>query len=425
MEDLLYLVHRFPYPPNKGDKIRSYHLLKHLSQSYRIHLGAFVDDEKDLEYLGTVKALCEETCFVNLRPTIARLRSAYGLISGQPLTVPYYADNRLQKWVNSVLERHPIRNILIFSSAMAQYVTHANRARRVIDFVDIDSDKWKQYAATARWPMNWIYARESTLLLDYESQIAQDFQCATFVSEAEADLFRQLAPEAASKVFHFNNGVDSDYFSPANNYSSPYPSGINPLVFTGAMDYWANANAVEWFARGVLPLIQASVPEVEFYIVGARPTSAVRLLDSLPGVTVTGSVPDVRPYLAYAALAVAPLRIARGVQNKVLEAMAMEKVVVASSQAAKGISAIPGEELLVADDESEFANRVIALLRAESQLKRAIGEAARARVLATYNWEKNLERITVLLSQPQATRSTAELPDYVQNSFGSAGDGVA
>jgi glycosyltransferase involved in cell wall biosynthesis len=191
------------------------------------------------------------------------------------------------------------------------------------------------------------------------------------------------------------------------------------------MDYWANANAVEWFARGVLPLIQASVPEVEFYIVGARPTSAVRSLDSLPGVTVTGSVPDVRPYLAYAALAVAPLRIARGVQNKVLEAMAMEKIVVASPQAAEGISAIPGEELLVADDESEFADRVIALLRADSQLKHTIGEAARARVLATYNWEKNLERVTALLSQPQATPITVEVPGYVQNSFRSAGDSVA
>jgi sugar transferase (PEP-CTERM/EpsH1 system associated) len=424
MEELLYLVHRFPYPPNKGDKIRSYHLLKHLSQSYRIHLGAFIDDEQDLKYVDTVKALCDETCLVNLHPTSARLRSAYGLISSQPLTLPYYADTRLQDWVNSVLERRPIKNILIFSSAMAQYVSRANRARRVIDFVDIDSDKWKQYAATARWPMNWVYGREARLLLGYERKIAQDFDSATFVSEAEAGLFRQFAPEAAGKVSHFNNGVDSNYFSPRNSYSNPYPTGVNPLVFTGAMDYWANANAVEWFARGVLPLIQASLPEVEFYIVGARPTSAVRSLGSLPGVTVTGSVPDVRPYLAYAALAVAPLRIARGVQNKVLEAMAMEQVVVASSQAAKGISAIPGHELLVADDESEFADRVITLLQAEPELKRAIGKAARARVLATYNWEKNLERITALLSQEPAAYSTEELPGHMQNSFRSTGDGV-
>lgn len=424
MEELLYLVHRFPYPPNKGDKIRSYHLLKHLSRSYRIHLGAFIDDEKDLEYVDTVKALCAETCLVNLRPSSARLRSTYGLISRQPLTLPYYADRRLQDWVDSLLERRPIKNILIFSSAMAQYVRRVNGARRVIDFVDIDSDKWKQYAATARWPMNWVYGREATLLLGYERQIAQDFDSATFVSEAEAGLFRQLAPETAGKISHFNNGVDSNYFSPDNHYSNPYPAGINPLAFTGAMDYWANANAVEWFARGVLPLIRASLPEIEFYIVGARPTSVVRSLGALPGVTVTGSVSDVRPYLAHASLAVAPLRIARGVQNKVLEAMAMEKVVVASLQAAEGISAVPGRELLVVDDESEFAARIINLLQAEPELKRAIGAAARARVLATYNWEKNLERITALLSQHPMAYSTAELPGYVRNSFRSAGDEI-
>lgn len=425
MDELLYLVHRFPYPPNKGDKIRSYHLLKHLSQSYRIHLGTFIDDEKDLEYFDTVKALCDETCLVNLRPAFARLRGLYGLISNQPLTLPYYADRQLQEWVNSVLERRPIKNILIFSSAMAQYVTHAHRRRRVIDFVDIDSDKWKQYAATARWPMNWIYGRESRLLLGYERQIAQEFDSATFVSEAEASLFRQLAPEAASKVSHFNNGVDSDYFSPANNYANPYPPGITPLVFTGAMDYWANADAVEWFSRRVLPLINTHLPEVKFYIVGARPTPAVRSLTALPGVVVTGSVPDVRPYLAHSELAVAPLRIARGVQNKVLEAMAMEKAVVASSQAAEGISAVRGHELLVADDESAFSNRIVELLRAEPELKRAIGQAARARVLASYNWEKNLARIAALLTHTQAPRTTVGLPGYLQHDLQSSGDRVA
>jgi sugar transferase (PEP-CTERM/EpsH1 system associated) len=425
MQELLYLVHRFPYPPNKGDKIRSYHLLKHLSKNFRVHLGTFVDDEKDLEYVDTVKALCDEACFIRLRPISARLRSLKGLISSEPLTLPYYADSQLQDWVNRVLERRSIKNILIFSSAMAQYVRDAKGATRVIDFVDIDSDKWKQYSLTASWPMKWVYARESRLLLNYERQIAKDFDSATFVSDAEAGLFRQLGPEAATKISHFNNGVDADYFSPENSYSDPYPRGITPLVFTGAMDYWANANAVEWFARGVLPLIRPSLPEVQFYIVGSRPTPAVRSLANLPGVTVTGSVPDVRPYLAYAELAVAPLRIARGVQNKVLEAMAMEKAVVVSSQAAKGISAIPGHEFLVADNESEFADRIITLTQAEPKLKRSIGEAARARILKTYNWETNLARITSLLSYSEATHATTELPRGVEHNYRPARDGAA
>src|SRR6185437_3003522 len=349
MQELLYLVHRIPYPPDKGDKIRSYHLLKHLSEHYRIHLGAFIDEEKDWKYLDKVKNLCSgETCFANLNPKAARLRSLSGLFSGQPLTLPYYWDGGLQTWVDSVLETRPIRNILVFSSAMAQYVNHTGPIRRIIDFVDIDSDKWLQYSATKTWPMSWIYRRESRLLLSYERKVAKDFDSAPFVSEIEANLFKQLAPEAATKVTYFNNGVDADYFSPQNIYPNPYPAGIEALVFIGAMDYWANVDAVEWFARSIFPAIRAQLPEIEFHIVGARPVAEVMALTVLPGVTVTGSVPDVRPYLAHASLAVAPLRIARGIQNKVLEAMAMEKIVIASPQAVEGINAARGQELLVA-----------------------------------------------------------------------------
>src|SRR5687768_8804788 len=175
MEELLYLVHRIPYPPNKGDKIRSYHLLKHLSQRYRVHLGTFIDDENDRKYLEKVRNLCGETCFLNLHPRMARLRSLRGLFSEQPLSLPYYRDKRLQVWVNNMLGTRPIRNALIFSSAMAQYVNHAGHVRRTMDFVDIDSDKWMQYAATKSWPMSWIYQRESRLLLGYERQVVRDF----------------------------------------------------------------------------------------------------------------------------------------------------------------------------------------------------------------------------------------------------------
>ncbi len=243
-----------------------------------------------------VKDLCGETCFVNLSPRTARVRSLRGFFSGQPLTLPYYWDRGLQTWVNHILETRPISHILVFSSAMAQYVSQARLAHRIIDFVDIDSDKWMQYANARSWPMSWIYGRESKLLLGYERQIARDFDSATFVSEAEADLFRQLSPESASKITYFNNGVDADYFSPHRYYANPYSAGVKTLVFTGAMDYWANVDAVEWFARRIFPDIRAQLPEIEFHIVGARPTAAVLALASLPGVTVTGSVPDVRPF---------------------------------------------------------------------------------------------------------------------------------
>lgn len=422
MQELLYLVHRIPYPPDKGDKIRSYHLLKHLSQHYRVHLGTFIDDEKDRSYLGKVRSLCGETCFVDLYPRAARVRSLRGLFSGQPLTLPYYRDRGLQAWVNSVLETRPVGNVLIFSSAMAQYVSRAGSARRIIDFVDIDSDKWMQYSVTKAWPMSWIYRRESRLLLDYEREIAKNFDSAAFVSETEANLFKQLAPEAAAKVTYFNNGVDADYFSPQNIYPNPYPAGIETLVFIGAMDYWANVDAVDWFARSIFPAIRAQLPNVEFYIAGSRPTTAVTALAAIPGVTVTGAVPDVRPYLAHAALAVAPLRIARGIQNKVLEAMAMEKIVIASPQAIEGICTEPGRELFVANDESDFAHQITTLLR--NAPNRAIGRAARARVLEDYSWKKGLRRIDALLSQPQAIY-TNKNGSHLQNQFEPAEEDVA
>jgi sugar transferase (PEP-CTERM/EpsH1 system associated) len=283
---------------------------------------------------------------------------------------------------------------------MAQYVSRVSHIRRIIDFVDIDSDKWMQYSTSAAWPMNWMYRREARLLLGYEKEVARTFDSATFVSETEAGLFHQLLPEAAAKVTHFNNGVDANYFSPQNIYLNPYPQGKHILVFTGAMDYRANIDAVAWFARSVFPAIRAKLPEVEFYIVGMRPSSAVAALAAFPGIRVTGSVPDVRPYLAHASLVVAPLRIARGIQNKILEAMAMEKIVIASPSAAEGIHARREEELVVALDEQDFARRVISFL--QNSAHPGICRAARMRVLEDYSWKNGLGRIDRLLSQPQA-----------------------
>lgn len=399
MQDILYLTHRIPYPPNKGDKIRSWHLLKHLAQRYRVHLGTFVDDPDDWQHVDKVKTLCGETHFAALNPRTARLRSLGALAGKRPLTIDYYRNNGLQQWVDTVMKEQAIQRVLVFSSAMAQYVTGARQARRIIDFVDIDSDKWRQYADKKPWPMSWLYRRESRSLLGYERQVAREFDASLFVSQAEADLFKQLAPESATKTSFFNNGVDAGYFSPAHEYPSPYSSDEAVMVFTGAMDYWPNIDAVQWFAQEILPAVQAKNPDARFYIVGSRPTPQVQALASLAGVHVTGAVPDIRPYLAHARIAVAPLRIARGIQNKVLEAMAMAKPVVASIQALEGIAANIGEEALLARDREEFVATVSTLLQ---HPQNDIGQAARARVLADYTWERNLERVDELLS-PEVT----------------------
>lgn len=403
MQGLLYLTHRIPYPPNKGDKIRSFHLLQHLSQRYRVFLGTFVDDEQDWQHVDKVRSYCEDTCIVGIDPLVARARSGFALLGNDPLTLAYYRNTKLQQWVAQIFEQRATSVSVIFSAAMAQYVDHNQHGRRIIDFVDVDSDKWRQYAVSKPWPFSWIYRREADSLFNYERRIASEFDHATFVSEKEASLFRQLAPECAQKTTFFNNGVDTDFFSPSRDYPNPYPVEAKVLVFTGAMDYWANIDAVDWFARHVLPAIRAYKPDTWFYIVGAKPGKAVQLLANLPGVCVTGMVADVRPYLQHAAAAVAPLRIARGIQNKVLEAMAMQKPVIVSSQALEGINAARGKELLVADNETEFADQVLSVLENGNEV--ILGRAARSRIMADYTWHNSLSRLDTILGTTRDTQA--------------------
>lgn len=396
MQGLLYLTHRIPYPPNKGDKIRSFHLLQHLSKRYRVYLGTFIDNEEDWQYEGKVRNYCEDVCIVRLDPLSAKIRSLFALFGNDPLTLAYYRNARLTQWVKAVFSNEHIQDAVVFSSAMAQYVECLSDCRRIIDFVDVDSDKWRQYALSKSWPLNRIYHRESRCLLDYERKIAEKFSYSTFVSEREAELFQQLAPDVADKTTFFNNGVDTEFFSPQRSYLNPYPIEKKVLVFTGAMDYWANIDAVIWFANSVFPMVHAKRPDIDFYIVGTKPAKQVQILADLPGIHVTGAVDDIRPYLMHAAVAVAPLRIARGIQNKVLEAMAMQKPVVVSTQAVEGICAISGKELIVAGDAGDFAEQILLLM--DSGEQSIIGRLARERVLRDYTWSANLSRIDTLLA---------------------------
>lgn len=389
MEDLLLLIHRIPYPPNKGDKIRSYHLLKHLARDYRVHLATFVDDADDWQHVPTVEKMCASSHFASLNPTLARVRSLGALVKNRSLSLDYYRDADLERWVDQTVAAHRIERVLVFSSAMAQYADKYPNARRVVDFCDVDSDKWRQYADKKSWPMSWLYRHEARQLLSYERQVAREYDASLFVSAPEADLFRQLAPESEARIGFFSNGVDTDYFSPQAPQAkvSPYQEGERAIVFTGAMDYWPNVDAVQWFAADVMPLLRAQLPDLRFYIVGARPAPAVQELAKQANIVVTGTVPDVRPYIAHARAAVAPLRIARGIQNKVLEAMAMATPVVVSPQALEGIEAEPGRELVLAHDAAGFAQAVVTLLARSGN---DMGLAARARVERKYSWPSNL-----------------------------------
>jgi sugar transferase (PEP-CTERM/EpsH1 system associated) len=402
MEGLLFLAHRIPYPPNKGDKIRSFHLLRHLSARYAIHLGAFVDDPEDWQYGDALKPYCASIKLLPLRPRRARLASLAGLLAGEALTLPYYRNRELASWAQALAADGTVTRGLAFSSAMAQFMP-AGLACRVLDMVDVDSDKWTQYAPTQRWPLSWVYAREGRKLAEWEARVAKDFDATLLVSRAEAALLQERAPQARHKIGVFENGVDAEYFSPARDYPDPYPAGALGVVFTGAMDYWPNVDAVSWFAERIFPAVREAVPAAQFTIVGSRPTDAVQALARQPGVVVTGGVPDVRPWLAHAACAVAPLRIARGVQNKVLEAMAMARPVVVTAQAAEGIRAEAGRDFLLAQDEAGFVQAVIAQLQA-----RASNAQARACILAHYDWARNMSAIDALFEGTPASAPILE-----------------
>lgn len=390
MEDLLFLAHRIPYPPNKGDKIRSWNILRHLTEKYRVHLGCFVDDPDDWQYEKYLREVCGDCMFVPLNPLWAKLTSARAFFTGDPLTLYYYRSPAMSRWISELKRRIKLQRVFVFSSSMAQFVPKQtfDDARLIVDFVDVDSDKWAQYAARKSFPANWLYRREARTLAGFERRIAKAADACLLVSEAEAKLFRNLFPEVADHVFALNNGVDFDFFNPDETYSDPYEGASNVLVFTGQMDYWANVDAVQWFAHDILPDIRNRVPGAQFWIVGANPSREVSRLGALSGIAVTGRVPDIRPYLHYARTVVAPIRVARGVQNKVLEAMAMAKTVIATPEAADGISAKTNHDFLVASGSLEFADETVKSLLDNKGQK--LGTSARKTVISRYSWGANL-----------------------------------
>jgi sugar transferase (PEP-CTERM/EpsH1 system associated) len=403
MEPLLFLAHRLPFPPNKGDKVRSYQFLKHLAGRHRVFLGTFIDDPADWEHVNAVEAMCAGVHVEEITPWSQRARSAGCFVSGEPLTLPYFRNRALQDWVRATIRRERITRAFTYSSPMAQYVLDVPGLRCVTDFVDMDSAKWGEYAGRHAWPLSALYRRESGRLFAYERDVASRAEATVFVTEEEARLFCDEAPDCAGRVVAIRNGVDSEYFAPDHDCASPFGDDEPAIVFTGAMDYWPNVDAVVWFAREVLPVVRARVPSARFYVVGMNPDASVRALATADGVVVTGRVADVRPYLRHAAVVVAPMRVARGIQNKVLEAMAMAKPVVTTPSSANALSARPGIEIEVATQPDDFAAKVVARLGPERGLR--MGVLARDRVLADYAWAKSLEQLDALIEQGSPTRA--------------------
>ncbi len=406
MANLLYLVHRMPYPPNKGDKVRSYHLLRHLAARHRVFLGTFVDDPEDEAHIQTLRGLCTNLHVARLQPRHARVASLAGLLTGDALTLHYYRNAGLRRWVARTVQREDIAAAVVFSSSMAQYAQAHPELPMLVDFVDVDSAKWDDYAPRHRWPLSWLYRREGWRLLACERAVASQSRRSFFATEKEAALFRQRAPECAGRVEAMDNGVDTDFFNVDASRASPFEADELPIVFTGAMDYWPNVDAVTWFAAEVLPRLRQSRPQLRLHIVGRAPSAEVRALAADPGVVVSGTVPDVRPYLQHAAVVVAPLRLARGVQNKILEAMAMGRPVVAATACVEALTAEPGREILDAATADEYLRCIDLLLQAPDRAA-AIGQAGRVHVQRAYTWPAHL---AVLDRQLAALRPAATGP---------------
>ncbi len=399
MSELLFIAHRFPYPPNKGEKIRAWHFLRHLAASRTVHLACLNDEPVAREHIRVVEDICSEVYVEPVEKSPLQWRNLQALATGLPITLSHHYRPGLAQWIGDLLGRRPVGTVLACSGAMAQYVPPLKDGSymRIIDFVDVDSEKWRQYARRISSPKNRLYAREARVLEAYERRTAREFDASVFVSEAEASHFCGSVPDCRGKVVTIQNGVIANGFRPERDYPRPQDIDSDTLVFIGHMDYWPNIEAVTWFAREVFPLIRDRHPDTKFAIVGANPVHRVRRLGAQSGIQVIGTVDEVQPYLAHAGLVVVPLKASPGIANKILEAMAMAQPVVATSLAVSGLSRVkPGRDLLVADDRAEFADAVMRVLE-DRNLASDLGQQARRCILAHYTWEESLKKLDRLL----------------------------
>ncbi|MFY7744608.1 MAG: TIGR03087 family PEP-CTERM/XrtA system glycosyltransferase [Erythrobacter sp.] len=405
MAGVLFLAHRVPFPPDRGDRIRSHHLLKALARSGPVHVGCFASEDGTGE--EALAAVAASACVVARSKPLA-LAGVEAVLAGKPVSLTAFHSRRLAAWVRETIARERIEAIVVFSGQMGQYVPADFAGPVVIDLCDVDSAKFESYAAAGE--RMWLNAREGHLLAGEEERLGQRADATILISEAEAALYRsRLSAPDKVRVEVIGNGIDAAFFDPSA--VSPHPdlagaAGAH-FVFTGQMDYRPNEQAALWVIEALLPHLRARVPEATFHVVGRNPTPRLMAHDGAPGVRVWGAVPDVRPFIAAADAVLAPLLIARGVQNKVLEAMAMARPVVLTPEAATGIAAVDGEHWLVCPpDPAAMADRIAGLIAAP-ETAASIGDAARRFVLDHHGWEAMLAPLAGLIGKGREGRRDA------------------
>jgi sugar transferase (PEP-CTERM/EpsH1 system associated) len=389
---ILFLAHRTPYPPDKGDKIRSFHVLSQLAKRHTVSLAYWVDDPKDLNHADALRRICRGTVApVSLDLLRAKARAIWSLSKGQSFSAGYYNSSRFQRVVDTLVNEDRPDLFYVFSSAMAHYLERFEKTPAIVDFVDVDSEKWRQLSEFASFPFSRIYRLEHERLAQVEIEISRWARCSLFVSEVEAGLFREIGGKG--RIVAVPNGVTFDLLrlpahaelKPDNKRSIQKSSRSIHILFVGTMSYFPNADAVLYFAREIFPQIRSIFPQAVFDIVGRLPPRSVRRLSATNGICVHGEVDEIQPFLVQADVSIAPMRISRGVPNKILEAMAVGVPVVATTEAVKGIRVSDEQELLLGDTAERFAAQVIRLL-SDVELRTRITKRARQRVQEVYNW---------------------------------------
>lgn len=359
---ILFIAHRVPYPPNKGEKIRALWELRELCREHVVDLFCFCDDPQDRKLAGELKQYCNQLYVEDLSPFWSRMRALAALITGRPFSVAFFRSRTMAKRIGAALRSASYDRIFVFSSSMAQYAEASAEVLRVLDLVDVDSDKWLQYAERSRWPWAWLWRREAARLGAYEARLVRDFTLTLVCTDEEARLLRAKAPLGSIRVLE--NFLDVGQYDPGNWTAPDSIHALKPyVVFTGSMDYRPNVDAALFFYREVFPLVRRDLPELRLVIAGRNPHSSIGALGADPAVRITGSVTDMRPYIWGASAAVVPMRIARGVQNKILEALASGIPVVSTTAAAQALPPVMRSLLRVADTPQAIAAAVIDLVR--------------------------------------------------------------
>jgi polysaccharide biosynthesis protein PslH len=392
---ILFLSQRVPYPPNRGDKITTWRLVERMKRHHDVQVIAFAHDQGDEDAARELAAKGIPTRTIPYDDRWKKLCSLPLLATRTPLTLGVYGSRALQAEVDRVIASCDMA--YAYSSSMGAFLERHASVPRVMHFGELDSDKWRQYSERTGFPMSWVYRREWRTLLAFERRVAAAFTENVLCTPLEQTIFAEQIPGASSIVLR--NGVDLAYFAPPK--TPPEPQHI---AFTGVMNYFPNADGCVWFVREILPLVRREFPDARFTIVGSQPSPDVQKLTEVPGVTVTGFVKDTRDHLNKASISVAPLRIARGIQNKVLEAMALGMPVVGTTCATQGVEGQTERDYLVRDDAESFARAVCELLRRPDEA-RDLGLRARKFVEANYDWEVVFRPLDDILARCAAERA--------------------